>query len=473
MSTVVNSDNLRTRPLHWTELRPWHTNAALCAIGFAMICFTRQLISENDHYTIGSSGVSSAHFVLYLAAVLIFLIQPRNVDRYTFPIVIGVAVACRLVAVFPDPFLSTDVYRYAWDGVVQHAHVNPFRYVPGDKALTFLRAPNQDLFDNINRRDYAHTIYPPAAQVVFYLITFINASVTGMKAAMVLFEGLTMWGLVRLLRELGLQREWTLLYAWCPLLIWEIGSSGHVDSVVMAFVVLALLFRYRRQPVLTGIFLALAVLTKFYPVVLFPALYRRGDWKMPATMAAVAVVLYSIYLSVGLGVFGFFGGYMKEEGVDTGQRFFLLDLAQRVPGLHHLPNAAFIVFAALVFGAIALWAWRTGCREDSARGAFLPPAFASALALMLLFAPHYPWYIAWLIPFLVVMPNLTVMTYVGGLFYLSTTQMADGSAAGQFQLNCVLYEWVAIAFVVEVVWRRLPMTRRIFERPGRTPALFR
>ncbi len=473
MSTMLNTPTTSQRPLHWSVLRPWHTNAALCVLGFAMIWFTRQLISENDHYTIGTSGVSSSHFALYLAAVLIFLLKPTNVNRYTFPIIITVAVACRLVALFPDPFLSSDVYRYAWDGVVQHAHINPFRYVPGNKAIAFLRAPNQDLFDHINRRDYAHTIYPPAAQVIFYVITFINASVTGMKAGMILFEGLTMWGLVLLLRELGLNREWTLLYAWCPLLIWEIGSSGHVDSIVMAFVVFALLFRYRRQPVLTGLFLGLAVLTKFYPLVLFPALYRRGDWKMPTTMAALAVALYSIYLSVGLGVFGFFGGYMKEEGMDSGQRYFLLDLVQRLPGLHHLPNVAFVVFAALVFSSIALWSWRTGCQPDSRPDAFLPPAFAFALALMLFFAPHYPWYVAWLIPFLVLMPNLTVMTYVGGLFYLCTTEIADGSAAGQFHLNKILYGWVALAFVVELAWRHLPITRRIFQRPQPAPALFR
>lgn len=464
---------MNVRSPHWTVLRPWHTNAALCAIGFAMICFTRQLISENDHYTMGTSGVSSAQYVLYLAALLIFLIKPSNVNRYTFPIILTVAVACRLVALFPDPFLSSDVYRYAWDGVVQHAHINPFRYAPGDRALTWLRAPNQDLFDNINRRDYAHTIYPPAAQVVFYVITFLNASVTGMKAGMILFEGLTMWGLVLLLRELGLRREWTLFYAWCPLLIWEIGSSAHVDSVIMAFVVFALLFRYRRQPVLTGLFLGLAVLTKFYPLVLFPALYRRGDWKMPATMAALAVGLYSIYLSVGMGVFGFFGGYVEEEGMKTGQRYFLLDLVHGIPGLQDLPNQAFMVFAVLVFAAIGWWAWRSGCRADSAPEAFLPPAFAFALALMLLFAPHYPWYVIWLIPFLVVMPSFTVITYLGTLWYLNNTEWATGSAAGQFHVNQFLYSAVAIAFVVELFWRRSPWTRDLLRRPSPAPALFR
>ena len=404
--------------------------------------------------------------VLYLASVSIFLIKPSNVNRYTFWIVVAFAIACRAVALLPAPFLSTDVYRYVWDGVVQHAHINPYRYVPGDERLAFLRAPNQNVFDHINRRDYAHTIYPPAAQLLFYLITLVSPSVTFMKLAMVLFEGLTMFGLVKLLREMGMQREWTLLYAWFPMPIWEFAGSGHLDSIVMAFMVLALLFRSRNRPVLTGLFLGLAVLTKFYPLVLFPALYRRGDWKMPVTLAVLAALLYAPYLGVGKMVLGFLGGYADEEGMASGTRYFLLELIRHLPGLSGLSSAAYIGFVALVFLALAVWAWRTGCRVDSGRHKFLGPAFGLAVALMLLFSPHYPWYVAWLVPFLVLLPNLPVMTYVCALFYLCTTAFAVGYGPEQYLLNEILYSAVAIACVLEAIWRfavgdRLPGRRAI------------
>ena len=454
---------METRKLIW----PWLTNALLIAIGCAMVGFTQQLIREYDSFSIGFSGVSSWMVGLYLAAVLVFLIKPSNVNRYTFWIIVLFAVLCRLVALFPEPHLSTDVYRYAWDGVVQHAHINPYRYVPGDPALTFLREPNQDLFDNINRRDYARTIYPPAAQMLFYLITFVSPTVTFMKVAMVLFEGLTMLGLVKVLRAMGLQREWTLLYAWCPLLIWEFAGSGHLDSMVIAFIVFALLYRYREQPVLTGLFLGLAVLTKFYPLVLFPALYRRGDWKMPATMAGLALALYAPYLSVGKTVFGFLGGYVEEEGIASGTRYFPLELIQH---LHPIPNAAYMVFVAFVFIGLMGWAWQTACRRESVANAFLWPAFGLALALMLLFSPHYPWYVAWLVPFLVLLPNLTTMTYICGLFYLCTTALAEGYGPKQFELNEILYGSVAIAFMIEMICRRMPMVRNFMHRRSRTLA---
>lgn len=461
----------------WISPHPWQTNAALILIGTGLLLLTRQLISEFDHFTIGFSGVSGWSATLYLIAVAVILTMPVN--RYTFAIILAFAVAFRLVALFPHPYLSTDVYRYAWDGVVQHAHISPYRYVPGDPALRFLRAPNHDLLDHINRRDYAHTIYPPVAEMLFYLVTFISPTVTFMKGTMILFEGVTMVVLLKLLRELGFRPEQSLLYAWCPLLVWEIGSSGHLDSVAMAFIALALLARYRQQPILTGLFLGLAIMTKMYPLVLFPALFRRGEYKMPATVAAVVAIGYACYSSVGMRVFGFLAGYVQEEGIETGTRYFLLELAQRIPGLHGLPTTAYFAFAVLVFAGLTLWCWRTCCNPAwSASGsaqtrfglpasaAFLVPAFALALALMLFFSPHYPWYVAWLVPFLTLVPDITVFAYVCGLFYLCTTEIAVGYGPQQFLLNKILYIGVLTAFLLDIALRRWPIYRLNLIRPS-------
>jgi len=454
----------------WWKNRPWHTNAMLLVLGIGLMLLTRQLVSEFDHFTIGFSGVSGWSVILYLVAAVVVITQPVN--RATFPIILGVAIVCRAMLLVPEPAMSSDIYRYAWDGVVQHAHISPYRYVPGDPALAFLREPNRDLFDSMNRRDYAHTIYPPAAQMLFYVVTFINPAMTTMKLAMVLLEGLTLWGLVQLLQELGMRREQSLLYAWCPLLIWEIGSSGHIDSAMMAFLVLALLFRLRGKPVRTGLFLGAAVLVKFFPLVLLPALYRRGDWKMPAAMVAFTVASYSCYISAGSRVFGFLGGYAQEEGVNSGSRFFLLDLARHVPGLANLPTVAFLAVAATIMGALVLWCWRRSLPSPKGRSGllaahlrgdelFLQRAMLLAFATMLLFSPHYPWYLAWLVPFLTLMPNLPVMAYVCGLFYLCATPLGAGTVEAQYSLNRLLYAAVAVAFLVSLLLQRWSLHRSL------------
>ena len=442
---------------HWAAARAWQTNAALVALGVAMFFLARQLVSEYDHFTIGNSGVSGWGAIVYLVAVWLILTQPVN--RATLPIILTVAIACRLVTLFPDPVLSSDVYRYVWDGIVQHAHISPYRYVPGDKALAFLRVPNQDVFDNINRRDYAHTIYPPLAQMIFFVVTWISPTVTFMKMAMTLFEGLTVWALLGLLRELGYRREQVLLYAWCPMLVWEVAGSGHLDSAAMAFIALALLARYRKQAALTGLFLGIAVMIKFYPLVLLPALWRRGDWKMPAIVAGVVAFGYACYAGVGTLVFGFAKGYAKEEGLETGARYFLLDLAKTMPGMHQLPTAVFYGVCVLVFGGLMVWAWQVACQSGSAEDGFLGPATGLGLALMLLFSPHYAWYVIWLVPFFTVLPNLPLMTYLLGFFYGFTTELADPGPK-MFLLNKYLYGAVLAAFVVWLVFRRWPVHRR-------------
>jgi len=79
--------------------------------------------------------------------------------------------------------------------------------------------------------------------------------------------------------------------------------------------------------------------------------------------------------------------------------------------------------------------------------------------LMLLFSPHYPWYIAWLIPFLVLVPNLPVLAYLMAFFYLFTTVLADGTIVRMFLLNRILYAVVLVAWVVSLVLRRWPVGR--------------
>jgi alpha-1,6-mannosyltransferase len=442
------------------EGRAWMTNLVLCLLGIALMLLARQFVAESEHFTIGFSGCSGWSALCYIAAIIVILTQPSN--RGTFWLVIAFAIGFRMMTLFAVPFSSTDIYRYVWDGIVQHAHISPYRYVPGDSALSFLRAPHQKIFDNINRRDYARTIYPPVAQMIYWTVTLFSPTVLAMKVGMFVFECVTASALVNLLGRLGRPRVQILLYAWCPLLVWEIGGAGHVDAAVFAFVTLALLFRYSEQPVLTGLFLGFAVMTKFYPLVLLPALYRRHDWKMPVTLGAVCAASYLPYLSVGKLVFGFLFGYTKEEGIDSGSRFFLYDFVRSLRGLNHLPLAVYMVFCAAVLGGISLWAWRRASVEStSGRNAFSvqSPAFLQAammlgFAMMLLFSPHYPWYIVWLTPLFSLVPNLPVLAYLMSFFYLFTTALADPGPK-MFLLNEILYGLVALAVLVQFVLRRM------------------
>ncbi len=159
-----------------------------------------------------------------------------------------------------------------------------------------------------------------------------------MKLVWVGFEAVTCVFLIRIFKLLGLKPERVLIYAWHPLCLWEIASSGHIDAATITFLTLAIYARLKNQPGATGAWLAIATLTKLYPAALLPAFFQKEKWRMPAIFAAIVALGYACYSSVGLGVFGYLPGYAQEEGLDSGTRFFLLTFANRIAAQRN-PNA--------------------------------------------------------------------------------------------------------------------------------------
>ena len=159
---------------------------------------------------------------------------------------------------------------------------------------------------------------------------------------------------------------------------------------------------------------------------------------------------YAMYSSVGRLVFGFAGGYVQEEGIASGSRYFLYDLLQRMHGFANLPPAAFLIFSALCFIPLVAWCWRVNQQPGPA---FLRPAAALAFTLMLLFSPHYPWYVIWLVPFLVLVPSLPMGVYVTGIFYGLTTQWSEPGSKLFFLEKCI-YAAAFTAFVLQWVYQR-------------------
>lgn len=375
--------------------------------------------------TVGSVARANLFVGVLMGGVVVYLVAVRLVLRSTLPsaalpIVLGLAVVMRAALLPSLPFLSSDVYRYVWDGQVQAAGINPYRYVPADPALATLRDP--DVYPLINRADYAPTIYLPAAQIVFALVGRVTASVTGMKVAMVAFEAVAAICLLRLLALAGLPRERVLIYAWNPLPLWSFACDGHVDAVAVGLLGLALLARSRRRDGLAGALLAGASLVKLLPVVVAPAFLRGGSFWRPALAGlAVVAVLYLPYLSAGRGVLGFLSAYTGEEGYDTGIGYWLVAGLSHVVALPASAGRTYAVCAGLGFCALALWIARGRVRDEKADVIMLCRD-AAILAAVATFAanPHYAWYYAWLalpcvvapIPAVIWLSSASVLFYV-------------------------------------------------------------
>jgi hypothetical protein len=360
------------------------------------------------------AGISA---LIYLAAVMTVLQRPAA--RHAVWLVLLVAAALRLPLIVSPPFLSTDVYRYVWDGRVQVAGVNPYRYLPADPALASLR--DDTVYPRINRAEYAPTIYPPAAEALYAAVAFVWSNLIAVKATMVGFEILAVYCLLRLLAVAKLPAERVLIYAWNPLPVWDFAGNGHIDGAAIGMVAAALLLRVLRRDGWAGVALGLAILMKFLPAVVAPVLWRRrAGWRTAAAAVAVIVALYAVYSGVGLRVFGFLRGYGSEEGYDTGEGFWLLAGLSR---LMALPPAAAIVYkaaAGLLLAALAGW-FAFVRRPDDAVSIC---AAAGIMMAVLSFAisPHYPWYFAWLAVPCVLAPTPAVLWMATApiLLYLDT-----------------------------------------------------
>jgi alpha-1,6-mannosyltransferase len=393
--------------------------------------------------------VALAQGAVYAFAV--WLVLRNNLGRAALAVVFTAAMIARAIALPAPALLSTDVARYVWDGRVQAAGVNPYRYVPAAPQLAALR--DAAVYPHINRADYAVTIYPPAAEMLFFLVTRASESFTMMRLTMIAFEAVTVLALLALLKHDGRSAARVLIYAWHPLAIWEFAGTGHVDAAAIALMTLAVLAAARDRRVLTGVALAAGTLVKPFVLLVAPALWRRWDWRLPAAFVVTAVVCYLPYLGVGPGVLGYLGGgYQDEQGYADGKGFFLVALLRHL-GLPAPGGTAFAIFAVLVLFVIAL-AIILRKSNDSDPIVFLPLAAAAVL----LASPHYAWYFAFLLPLITRAPYapLIYVTLASFIFYLPPIKDFDDF----FTAGLALYGGFALLALVDVAVRTHPFPIR-------------
>ncbi|MFN3476598.1 MAG: glycosyltransferase 87 family protein, partial [Candidatus Methylomirabilales bacterium] len=298
-------------------------SAALYGLNFRLIPFLGQLGLVDPR-----KGPPAAYpflflilFALYLLA-LVSILKKRSNTSF-LGLILGFALLFRVSLLFMPQVLSSDIYRYIWDGRVQRAGINPYAYPPSAEALAFLR--DEQIFPLINR-PWAPTIYPPGAQILFAGIsTLFPDSITGLKFIMLLFDLLTIALLLRILKKAGMDPHRVLLYAWSPLVLFELAGSGHLEALMLPFVLVALLARMEGKVILAGGALGAATLIKLYPAILFPALWKRRDLHFPLAFGTTVLLGYAPYfVGAGTKVVGFLPSYIQPwEDFNVGLRDFL------------------------------------------------------------------------------------------------------------------------------------------------------
>jgi glycosyl transferase family 87 len=376
-------------------------------------------------------------WIAFIAAAWLLRKVPR---RSAVVLILLGGIAVQAVAVSAPPKLSTDSYRYVWDGRVQAAGFDPYQYVPTATQLAGLRNdflfyphaeycvspsyvlshPAAELTSGCTRinRPTVPTIYPPVAEAYFLGVHFLPTaadSTTPIQAttalAAVLITVLLLFSLQRLRRDVRMAALW----AWCPTVALEAGSSAHVDVIAVGLTLVAILLlataRTRRRTIAGGILLGLAIATKITPALVLPAVLRRR-WVTVALAAggAFAVVYLPHVLRVGGKVIGFLPGYLQQENYTAGTRYGII--GQFVTG----PLASAV--AVLILAAVAL-AVLEFCDPDRPwQGALYMTAAALAVA-----TPHYQWYSLLLVMLVALDGRPEWLAFAAGGYYVAVPNM--------------------------------------------------
>lgn len=234
---------------------------------------------------------------VFITTIYLFLIykviSAANISLKPF-VIVGACIA--ILYLFMNTNLSSDMYRYIWDGSLTNSHLNPYYYRPIDPAMEPFRQ-NTDLYSRMGWTNQ-YTVYPPLAQLIFFvaykaytILGYLGAKIV--MAVPVVALGFYLYK--------NYSQKLVALYAVNPIILFECFYGAHIDIWAVLFTVFAYHFyksdKYRSSAVL----LALGIVTKIFPIIFLPLflidLIKRKKYLSAAQylgITSLVVVLFYI-----------------------------------------------------------------------------------------------------------------------------------------------------------------------------------
>jgi alpha-1,6-mannosyltransferase len=384
----------------------------------------------------------------YLLAFRELFVASKLEGRFSRRLVV---IGLVLAAVWHVEFLrlpagpDDDIHRYVWDGRLQRLGYNPYLVIPSDPAVEGLHtAETRDL----NNPDLPSP-YPPGAELFFRAVTAIQESTIALKVAFVACEFAIVFLLLDVFRHTGKGAHLVLAFAWNPLLAVEVAGSGHIDIVGAFLLLISAAALVRRWRATAAVALGLAIAVKFLPVVLLPLYWKRVRIRDAMLAAAVSSLLYLPFLNHGRIPIGSLGTYVQTFRFN-GPVF---------AALNRVASPRLLIGLAMLVGlAIASWL-RTRYTEVD----WSPELFAWPMAASLLCAPAvFPWYLLWLLPFLMSASTLLLVIWSVsvGLTYIQWHLRALGRPWGALPDWIMLGEYGCLAIAAAIIILRPIILRR-------------
>lgn len=319
---------------------------------------------------------------------------------------------------------------------------NPYSHSPLE--LKGLTPAISALIPLVNHPDLP-TIYPPAAQIVFaagalageLLSTLagmasglmeitsalaetesgamdLKCLLTGMKLLLIVMDMVSCALIIAILKKMRVPLCRATLYAWHPLPVLEIGSSGHIDSAAIFFLLMAiyvaLLPEIRRgywwsvltlSGLLSGIFMGLSVLTKWMPLIFFPGLLfllrcRKNRIAATGGLTAVTGVLITLFWPDIVNSLNTLNLYLQNWEFSG---FLFRVVRGGIEGHVAQSGAAARIIISVLFLYLS-YTIVLRLLKSHALQAVMRSLFLVTLAWLILTPTLYPWYSLYLVAFL-------------------------------------------------------------------------
>jgi alpha-1,6-mannosyltransferase len=369
----------------------------------------------------------------------------QDAGKSLTPIVLF-ALLFRLPLIPLDPVLSSDVYRYLWEGKVQIvAAMNPYVVPPADDRLTSFR--DEAIYAHINRKE-APTVYPAGAQLFFALLYKVGVeSPQGFKAVALAADALTLVLLLLILKQLQLPSYRVIIYLWNPLLIYEFFWSGHVESFMLPPLLGFLYFFLRGHVVAAGTALGLATAIKLVPLFLLVAVPRGKRLKALIPFVSVVGFAYLFYAEAGRRILGFLPTYFYDPYEIFNPGIVQLGLLWAAQLLSFPVSWFRWILFALLFGILLVIARRpANSLED-----IIEQSYVTLSAYLLLIYPAFhPWYLCTLMPLLCLVPSRAWILFS---LLLSFSYLKYVTDDGTIPLWITVAEFVPLYLLL--IWERV------------------
>lgn len=270
-----------TARLRWTSAATW---LGLCGFNSALVYLLIFLLPFQlyQYYTVPQPGRIWAFqnaspqlllvgwIILFQLYYIAYRVCPLRPSRPILTIIVAFPIFATIILFPMYPVGSNDIFEQIFRGhTFAHLGVSPMEVVPNS-------FPDDPLLPYVFWR-YSPGTYGPVWELTSALTSWLaGADLSRLLLAYKLLATAhfwasmaLVWATLRLLRP-----EWTtrgfVLFAWNPLLQFELAGNSHLDAVLLFWMLLAVYLLVRGKYLLALLSVTMAALVKFLPVLLVP-----------------------------------------------------------------------------------------------------------------------------------------------------------------------------------------------------------